>query len=330
MHTADARPAIAEQPTAIVCADRPQSGRRGLASDLLTLARPGQWPKNVLVVPLVMVDTRVWTIAAVLRLIWAVAVFTACSSATYVVNDIYDKQADRGHPVKRTRPVAALRITLPVAWLYAASLGSVAAVLISIFPLTKSWPILGYVALSLAYSRRLKHIPLVEVFVVATGFLLRLGEGYLITGARLPSWLPICVLSLCLLFVLGKRRHELTGTGARHRPALSGYSVQLIDLLILLASVLSITTYLLFLRQEAPLGGYARLDTLLCAPFAMFGVFRYLQLVIVQSSGEDPVRILLRDRPMVANSLALAAILAAALLTSHFPALAQSILHKVV
>jgi decaprenyl-phosphate phosphoribosyltransferase len=297
--------------------------------DLVLLARPGQWVKSVLVVPLVLLDTRVWSAVDFERVALASVAFSLCSSFAYVINDVSDRYVDRAHPTKHLRPIAAGRVSLPMAWAFAVLLGCLTGALLAFLTLSRSWPILAYALLGVAYSRWLKHIPLVDVFVVALGFLLRVGEGFRVTGTPLSSWLPICVLCLCLLFALGKRRHELADTGARYRRALAGYSVPLIDSLILLASALSITAYTMFLTHDAPLGQYARVDTLLCVPFAIFGIFRYLQLLMTRREGKDPVRILIRDRPLVANSLALAVVQLAALLAAHYPLLARSILYKV-
>ena len=300
-----------------------------IVRNLVQLARPRQWLKSVLVVPLVLLDARVWSAVNFERVALATAAFSLCSSLGYVINDINDRHVDRAHPTKHRRPIASGRVSLTMAWAFAAFLAGLSGVLLAFLTVPRSWPVLAYALLGVAYSRWLKHIPLVDVFVVALGFLLRVGEGFRATGTPLSSWLPICVLCLCLLFALGKRRHELADTGARYRRALTGYSVPLIDSLILLASALSIMAYTMFLSHDAPLGRYARVDTLLCVPFAIFGIFRYLQLLMTQREGQDPVRILSRDRPLVANSLVLAVAQLAALLAAHYPLLAHSILHKV-
>lgn len=297
--------------------------------DLVLLARPGQWLKSLLVVPLVLLDTRVWSAVDIERVALALVAFSLCSSLAYVINDINDRYVDRAHPTKHRRPIAAGRVSLPMAWAFAALLGCLTGTLLAFLTLSRSWPIIAYALLGAAYSRWLKHIPLVDVFVVALGFLLRVGEGFRVTGTPLSSWLPICVLCLCLLFALGKRRYELADTGPRCRRALTGYSEPLVDSLILLASALSIMAYTMFLTHDAPLGRYGRVDTLLCVPFAIFGIFRYLQLLMTQREGQDPVRILIRDRPLVANSLALAVAQLTVLLAAHYPLLAHSILHKV-
>jgi 4-hydroxybenzoate polyprenyltransferase len=309
-------------------ADRPAPAGH-LVRDLVLLARPGQWLKSVLVVPLVLLDIRVWNAVDFERVALASVAFSLCSSLTYVINDISDRYVDRAHPTKHRRPIAAGRVSPPLAWAFAALLGCLTGTLLALLTLPRAWPILAYALLGVAYSRWLKHIPLVDVFVVALGFLLRVGEGFRVTGTPLSSWLPICVLCLCLLFALGKRRHELADTGARYRRALTGYSAPLIDSLVMLASALSIMAYTMFLTHDAPLGRYARVDTLLCVPFAVFGVFRYLQLLMMLREGRDPVRILIRDRPLVANSLALAVAQLTALLAAHYPLLAHSILYKV-
>jgi len=160
-----------------------------------------------------------------------------------------------------------------------------------------------YLLIATAYSAGLKHVPLVDIFVVATGFGLRLMQGYLAVGTEVSGWLLTSVFSLCLLLTVGKRRQELTSTGGAHRPALRGYTLPLIDQLTVLSAVLSAGSYLLYLRTEAPLGTYGLAAAVVSAPLALFALFRYLQLVLVNEDGENPVRLLVRDPALVVNSL---------------------------
>jgi hypothetical protein len=158
-------------------------------------------------------------------------------------------------------------------------------------------------------------VPLLDVFLVSSGFALRLMQGYLATGTSVSGWLLTAVFTLCLLLTLGKRRQELRVSGGAHRPALRGYTVALTDQLMQLSAALTAGSYLLYLRNEAPLAGYTSVAAVLLTPLAIFGLFRYLQLVLVHDAGENPVRIVVRDPAMVANG-ALWAVLSGALLVA--------------
>jgi 4-hydroxybenzoate polyprenyltransferase len=301
----------------------PVKPRAGTGRDLIALARPGQWAKNVLVVPLVLLDLHVWNAGGLLRVGWAIAVLTVASALVYAVNDITDRHRDRLHPTKRHRPIASGRVSVrAAATLAAVELGLLVG-LVSLQPLAHSWPAGAYLLLAAAYSAGLKHVPLVDVFVVAAGFGLRLLMGYAAVGAgqlsQVSGWLLTCVFSLCLLLTVGKRRHELVAAGVAHRPALRGYTVPLADQLMVLSAMLAVGAYLLYLRTEAPLGPYSLAAAVVCAPLALFGLFRYLQLVLVNQHGGNPAHLLVRDPVLVANSLLWVAVSGAFLLASRAP-----------
>jgi 4-hydroxybenzoate polyprenyltransferase len=300
--------------------------RGGLGRGVLGLWRPGQWPKNLLVVALPLLDLRVWTLAALGEVAVAVVTFTVASTVVYTVNDIADRERDRGHPTKRLRTIASGQVPVPTAVLCAAGQGAILAGILSTRPPAAAAPIVAYLLLSFGYSLRLKHVPLVDAFAVALGFVLRLLAGYLAIRATASGWLLISVFSFCLLLTLGKRRQELRTVGPAHRPALRGYSVPLTDQLMLLSAVLTAVAYLLYLRTDAPLGDYAAAATLLSAPFALFGLFRYLQVVELDQGGEDPTRLLVRDRPMLINSGLWLALTGALLTAAHYPDLVRLLL----
>lgn len=286
--TADARPA------------------RGAAAGLLALTRPGQWPKNFLVVPLPLLGAP-WGWGAAGQVAVATAAFVLASALVYVVNDIADVERDRRHPVKRHRPLASGQVGRPAAGVFAGLLAMTLVPLLALLDPGGAVAVLLYLAVNAAYSWRLKHLHLLDVFIVATGFVLRLLGGYEASGRPVAGWLILTVLTLCLLLILGKRRHELSVSGTGHRPALAGYSAHFLDLLLVMCSGLTMVSYLLFLRTES---GYAP-AALLTAPCALFALFRYLQIVVVKSEGGSPVRTLLRDRVMLTNSSVWAALLVA-------------------
>jgi decaprenyl-phosphate phosphoribosyltransferase len=309
------RPAVA--PRIGLPGELADTGRVGFGRDLVSLVRPGQWAKNLLAVSVPLFDLDVWSLAGVWRVLWAIAAFTVASTIVYVVNDIVDRERDRGHPTKRHRPIAAGRIPVPAAVLLLFGQLGLLAGMLSLQSWSLSWPILAYLALTTCYSTVLKHVPLVDVFVVAAGFGLRVMQGYVVLDAEVSGWLLICVFSLCLLLTVGKRRQELTATEGAHRPALRGYTVALTDQLMVLSAVLAAGAYLLYVRTEAPLGAYSVQAGVLTAPLALFGLFRYLQLVLVHNGGDDPVRLLLRDPALVVNSLLLVGLSGGFLIAAH-------------
>ncbi|MEU5721998.1 UbiA prenyltransferase family protein [Micromonospora sp. NPDC047738] len=288
-----------------------------LAGTLLRLARPGQWPKNVLVICLPLLDPLSWNRGALVNLVGAVVAFTLASVLVYVLNDLVDRRRDAHNPDRWHRPLASGRLSPRTAVLFASALAVLLVGVLTLQPAATVWPIAGYLLLNVAYSLGLKHVPLLDVFLVATGFVLRLVHGYLATGAAIPGWLLTAVFTLCLLLTLGKRRQELHSTGADHRPALRGYTVALADQLMQLSATLTAGSYLLYLRDEAPLGAYASTAVVLLTPMAVFGLFRYLQLVLVHNAGGHPVRVLVRDPALVANTILWAALSGGLLLAAR-------------
>ncbi len=269
--------------------------RRPTLGDLLQLIRPGQWVKSIIVVPLALLGAPVPAVSALLRLGWAILAFILASALCYTINDIADRNLDRVHPTKRMRPVASGRVSVPAASALAVVLGSLLVlVAVSHPPLAGWWPIAVYLALNVLYSSWLKHKPLLELFAVAMGFVLRVVQGSLSAGRQPPEWLLLCVLSLCLLLSLGKRRHELATAGESHRPVLANYSSQFLDYLILVTSVVGIVAFLLHLRFETV--AWASWPPLFISGLCAFAaIFRYLQVLLVNQGGGNPVRTLMRD-----------------------------------
>ncbi|GAA3815591.1 hypothetical protein GCM10022226_40430 [Sphaerisporangium flaviroseum] len=318
VHEGPLRP---EPPPGLAVAARP-----GLAGDLVRLIRPLHSIKALLLIPIALIDASPWTFAVVGRVAWAALAFVLASAAVYVGNDIADRHRDRRHPVKRRRPVAAGRVPVWGACLYCAVLLALLAVVTGMGT-GPYWPVAAYLVLNVAYIRVLKHIPLVDVGAVALGFVLRVVQGYLATGERVAGWLLITAFSVSLLLLIGKRRQELLGVGAAHRPALAGYSLELANALLQITSVLALVAGLIYLRTEAPFGpDHGQTAMMLSVPFALFALFRYLQIQLAGRGGTDPVRVLLRDRVTVGICGLWAAVLGATLALVHYPVLAHAIL----
>ncbi|MEV1002574.1 UbiA prenyltransferase family protein [Nonomuraea sp. NPDC050202] len=291
--------------------------RRRPVADLAALIRPSHAAKAILLVPVALIGATPPSLSEVVGVAWATVAFMLASAAVYIGNDIADRHRDRLHPVKCARPVAAGRVGVLTAAACCAVLLAVLAAIVAQAP-ASSWPVLVYLVLNVAYSRGLKHVPLVDVGVVAAGFVLRVVQGYEVTGDRVPSWLLITVFAMSLLLLIGKRRQELLEAGAVHRPALRGYSMELTNWLLQIASVLALVSGLMYLRDEGPFGPHhGQTAMMLSTPFALFALFRYLQMQLVDKQGGDPVRLLLRDRVMVANSMLWAAALGVTLVLVH-------------
>ncbi|MEV2217458.1 UbiA prenyltransferase family protein [Streptomyces sp. NPDC050997] len=284
---------------------RDPSARPGMrAKDLVLLVRPHQWPKNLVAVALPLVGGVSWTWYRLSHMAWAVALFTLAASIVYVINDTADRERDRLHPVKRARPIAAGRVSVSVAIASAVVLTAALAVLAAMGPWRLTWPVAVYLVLNVFYSHRLKHIPLVDVFVVAAGFALRVVLGFLAGGIPLSVWLVLGVYAASAMISLGKRRHELDlgAVADRHRPTLEGYSRPFVEQMAIVTAVVAVLGYAGFLRSDAtqPFGQVALLLTM---PFVLYGLLRYLQIVITEGGGGDPTKTLLRDRRVVISAV---------------------------
>ncbi|MGN9759104.1 UbiA prenyltransferase family protein [Streptomyces sp. SD31] len=295
----------------------PAATRRGAPRDLLALSRPYQWAKNPLAVALALLTIPVWDAGTLAGIAWSTGLFVLASVAVYVLNDLLDRHRDGLHPVKRHRPLASGRLSVGTALVFLATVCALFAAGVTLASPARSWPVLVYLGLNLAYSLRLKHIPLVDAFCVALGFVLRTLQGYTATGQPPSGWLLLSVFAVCLLFVFGKRRHELARGNAAHRPALRGYSVPYLDHLSVISATLATVGYLLCIRTDMALHHGTATLVLLTAPCAFFAVFRYLQLLVVGHGGGDPVRTLSGDRLLLGSGLLWGALTAVCLAALH-------------
>ncbi|MFI5678200.1 UbiA prenyltransferase family protein [Streptomyces cellulosae] len=300
--------AVSAPPAPDLLPPDPLLNRRGPVRAFLALARPKHWVKNIFVIALPVLLTGPVTASALRSVGAAIALFIAASVSVYVLNDLVDRERDRLHPVKRHRPLAAGELSVRAACAALGVLAVAQAAGVLLGGVDRYWPVPVYLALNVAYSFRLKHLPIVDVFAVAGGFVLRAVEGYLAPDRTPSAWLLMCVFTLCLVLALGKRRRELSENGGAHRPALTGYTTQLLDYMVVVSASLSVMIYVihLFVPPSYPA---ALALVLVTVPCAMFALFRYLQVVLVHGGGGDPVRLLLGDRVLMAVGLLWAALI---------------------
>jgi 4-hydroxybenzoate polyprenyltransferase len=262
--------------------------------------RPKQWAKNVFLLAAIVFDRKLTNTDAMLNTVIGVIVFSLVASVVYIINDIADAEADRQHPTKRKRPIAAGKLPLSVAWVSAILL-----LLISFpvaFWLSPAFALIAllYLALNLFYSKWLKHVVLLDIILLASLYVIRVAAGVaLIDVVRFSPWIYIFTTFLALLMGAGKRRAELSeiadGPNAQRR-VLDGYTLAFLDQLITLASGMTIITYSLYTFSAPNLPeNHAMMLTI---PFIMYAIFRYQYLLQVKGTGSAPEELVFSDRPL--------------------------------
>jgi 4-hydroxybenzoate polyprenyltransferase len=286
--------------------------RRSPARAAIVALRPRQWLKNVLVFAGLVFAAKLGDAGRWLEAVAAFGAYCAVSSAAYLVNDLRDREDDRLHPVKRARPIARGELSPRRAVVLAAGLAAAALALAGVLGLVSVAFLLAFAGLQAAYSFSLKHVVLLDVLVIGSLFVIRAAAGAAAVGVRISPWLLLCTALLALFLALAKRRGELVLVGAQHtpgRPALEGYSLELVDQLVAIvaaSTVIAYSLYTLTARDSKAL--------LATVPFVIFGLFRYLLLVHRDDIGEEPEQVLLTDVPIilaVAGWIATAAVILA-------------------
>lgn len=286
-------------------------GPRVALLDLVRALRPRQWTKNIVVLAaffFALGDKQQHL--SPLMFGWALlaaALFCITSSAVYIFNDIIDRPRDSAHPAKRLRPIASGAIPAATAWTVALILlgiGMSGSLLVAPeFALTLG----GYVALQIAYTLWLKHVALVDVFVIAFGFVLRAIAGGCAVNVMISAWLLICTFVMALFLALCKRRHEkrlLEETALFNvRPSLNDSDIRLLDQLIAITAGAVIIAYAIYTQWPDTVAKFQTTHLSFTIPFVIFGMFRYLHLVYRQAKGDQPEYILLTDIPLIFDML---------------------------
>jgi 4-hydroxybenzoate polyprenyltransferase len=267
---------------------------------LFKTMRPKQWAKNVFLLAAIVFDRKLTNTDAMLNTVIGIVVFSLVASVVYIINDIADAEADRQHPTKRERPIAAGKLPLPVAW------ASAIILLLISFPiavwLSPAFALIAllYLLLNLFYSKWLKHVVLLDIILLASLYVIRVAAGVaLIDVVRFSPWIYIFTTFLALLMGTGKRRAELSeiaeGPNAQRR-VLDGYTLTFLDQLITLASGVTIITYSLYTFSAPNLPeNHAMMLTI---PFIIYAIFRYQYLLQVRGTGSAPEELVLSDRPL--------------------------------
>lgn len=270
----------------------------------LRLLRPHQWLKNAFVLVGLLFGHAWGQPDIVAKAFAAAAAFCLLSSAVYVFNDLIDREQDRLHPQKRHRPLASGAISVPFALGLMLACLAIALDIVFRFIARAEWVFLAYLAVNIAYTLRLKHVVILDVFMISAGFMLRLLAGTLALGIPPSQWLLLCGLMLTLFLGFAKRRAELNamrtdeGAARAHRRVLEHYSPALLDQLITVAvacTVLSYSLYTVSSETVAMHGGHLWVTV----PFVLYGMFRYLYLLHRRGGGGDAAEALLTDHHLL-------------------------------
>lgn len=265
--------------------------------------RPKQWIKNGLIFAALVFDQQLFVRDPLLRTIAGFFLLCMGASAVYLINDLADLEQDRNHPIKRSRPLPAGLLSVDIARVAAGILFILAARIGFALNTTFGVILLSYMVLNLFYSFWLKHIPIIDVMVLATGFVLRVALGVaLITVQRFSPWLYMCTTLLALFIGFGKRRAEmvlLADNANSHRRVLDGYTIPLLDQILVIVSGMTIIAYSLYTFSAENLPDNNSM--MLTIPFVLYGIFRYLYLVNVENAGGAPEELVLTDKPLMAT-----------------------------
>lgn len=284
-------------------------------------SRPRQWIKNCAVFAALIFSGTLSDPTNLLKTIEAFALFCVFSSATYLLNDVFDIERDKLHPFKKKRPIASGLIPLPLAIFL--PLAAIAVFLPISYQLSPAFFIaaLVYLILQLFYSAYLKQVILIDVLVIAAGFVLRVYSGVWVIDAHLNVWFLLSVTSFALFLAIGKRRSErtlLTSQAARHRETLLHYPENLLDILTSMFANSTWLTYAFFAFLQPPIQARRAVSTFLgefelpfaeakyfmaTVPIVIYAVMRYLYIIYEKKEGESPERVILTDTPLLSAVL---------------------------
>jgi 4-hydroxybenzoate polyprenyltransferase len=273
--------------------------------DLIRLARPHQYFKNGFVWLGALFSER-WDIDTLVAVSIAFLAFCAASSAVYVFNDILDIESDRRHPVKCTRPIASGRVTLRAAWLISGLFAIIAAALgfwVGYWALAL---IGAYLVINIGYSWRLKHVVILDVFIISAGFMLRILVGTIGIGIEPSQWLLLTGLMLTLFLGFAKRRAELLllerANKSDHvtvRRVLDAYNPAILDLFIAITAACTILSYGLYTVSPETVAVHGTTNLFYTLPFVVYGILRYVFLLHRRSMGHDTAGDFLADRHLL-------------------------------
>jgi 4-hydroxybenzoate polyprenyltransferase len=269
---------------------------------LLRAMRPQQWVKNLFVLAPVVFAHRLTDPSSLGRALLALAAFCAGSSAIYLLNDVRDREADRNHPLKRQRAIASGQVSVTAALAVAAALTAAAVAAAAALGRLTLILLVAYLLLNALYTWQLKHVVILDVMVLAVGYLLRVEAGGAAVGVAVSSWLLLCTLFVAIFLGFSKRRHELlllADRAADQRRVLSHYSPAFLDQMISVVTASTLMAYIVYCTSSDTVERFGTHLLVLTVPFPIYGILRYLYLVHRKDGGGNPSELLITDRPLL-------------------------------
>jgi 4-hydroxybenzoate polyprenyltransferase len=282
---------------------------------VLRLIRPVQWTKNIFVFAALVFSRHLLEPGYALLSFRAFLAFSFTASFVYIMNDAADRDRDRMHPKKRYRPIASGEISLKQAFVIALGLLAIVILLVTGLDWKFDMCLAAYMVMNLAYSFYLKDLVLIDVFVIAIGFMLRVIGGAFVINVPRSSWLLLTTMFLSLFLGIAKRRGELVSIGSRNieggkpyhtRKVLEHYSIEFAEQMTTICAAGFVFSYALYTVSERTVKMFGTENLILTTPFVLYGIFRYLYLLHRKSLGENPTEIVLSDIPMIINFVAYA------------------------
>jgi 4-hydroxybenzoate polyprenyltransferase len=277
---------------------------KSMIAGLIKTMRPRQWIKNIVIFAPLVFDVKLFNLHYLAQTVAGFVLLCLVSGNVYIINDLVDVEKDRRHPKKRNRPLPSGQLNVRAAFVAALAIPLIALPAGFLLRPDFGTVLTAYLLIQIIYSFWLKNVVIIDVMLVASGFLLRVTGGVPLVDAeqRFSPWLYICMTLLALLFGFGKRRHELTllkDNADAHRQSLQEYNLPLLDHIISIVTAATLLAYSLYTFSAPNLPpNHAMMLTI---PFILYAIFRYLYLVHVKGMGGAPEEIALSDRPLQAT-----------------------------
>ncbi len=267
-------------------------------SDYVQLIRPSHWVKNLFVFAPLVFSLNLLKVHEVLANVAAFFAFCIAASSVYVFNDIHDKKSDVNHPLKKKRPIASGRISEKEAWMFLCTLIA-GAIFSSLYVSLQTMVVITfYIVMNILYTLMLKEIVIIDVMVIAIGFILRIMAGSTATHVFLSNWMLLTTFSISLFIGFSKRRYEIVSLGDKardHRKVLAKYEEKFVDEMITATVATTIVFYSLYTIDTQVVRKFGTSHLVFTVPFVVYGLFRYLYVIHVKGKGGDPVEIVLKD-----------------------------------
>lgn len=271
-----------------------------MIKQVIKLIRVKQWIKNAFVLAPLLFSLNFMNVEPVIKATLAFFAFSFTASVVYVMNDIFDRKKDALHPKKKNRPIASGKISVKQAFFIVAGLLIADAVCLYYLPVKTVLTIFTYVLINILYSFKLKHIVLVDVFIIAIGFILRVYAGAYAISVPVSSYIFMTTLFVSLFLGFTKRKMELQNSGATTRKVLKSYSDNMVTQYIVISVALTIMCYALYTLEPSVIARFATNRLIYSVIFVIYGMFRYLYILDKYKDVEDPTENVLTDRGLIA------------------------------